>query len=109
MTKATLEQHAKPGLAGRCFIFRDERGRTKYQGFVHCIIPSQQGDLVLIQYFEAWFGQLNTMAIVPLASMVERQNRSAGYLFFEDDAHLRDYYDTYQAARDERLDREGAA
>jgi hypothetical protein len=80
--KPPIETLCKTGLAGRCFIVRDERGSTKYQGFVHCIIPSQQGDLVLIQYFEVFFGQLHTMALVPLASMMEKKDR--GYVFFED-------------------------
>lgn len=102
--KSLTEQRAKPGLAGRCFILRDERGRTVFQGFVHCILPCQQGDLVLIQYFDAAFGQPNNMALVPLAGMVE-QKAPGGYVFFEDDEHLREYFKTWQAARDERLDR----
>lgn len=103
LEKPTLESRLKPGLAGRCFILRDERKRTVYQGVVHCIIPSGQGDLVLIQYFEALFGQLNTMALVPLASMIESRVGSS-YMFFEDDQHLRDYFDQWQSARDEAID-----
>ena len=104
-TKPKLIDLCKPGLAGRCFIVRDERGSTKYQGFVHCIIPSQQGDLVLIQYFEAMFGQPHTMALVTLASMVEEKDRGpwADYVFFEDDEQLRAYMENVQNRRDERL------
>lgn len=103
LEKPALESRLKSGLEGRCFLFRNEKKRTVYQGVVHCIIPSAQGDLVLVQYFEAMFGQLNTMALVPLASMVENRD-GAGYVLFEDDKHLRDYFDEFQHARDERID-----
>jgi hypothetical protein len=87
----------KTGLSGRCFIVLNERGRTQYQGLVHCIVPSHPTDFVLIQYFEAMMGQLNTMALIPIADLV-------GYILFEDDAHLRDYMEHFQCSRDERLD-----
>jgi hypothetical protein len=99
----TAKQTHKLGLSGRCFIVRDDRGRTKYQGLIHNIIPCQQGDLVLIQYFEAMFGQLNTMALVPLAEMVS-PGGMGGYVLFEDDAHLRGYMEAWQNVRDERID-----
>lgn len=102
----TAKPMPKLGLSGRCFIVRDDRGRTKYQGIIHNIVPCQQGDLVLIQYFEALLGQLNTMALVPLADMVS-PGGMGGYVLFEDDAHLRDYMETWQHARDDRVDREG--
>jgi hypothetical protein len=94
----------KPGLAGCCFITRDERGRVIYQGVVHCVVPSQQGDLVLIQYFDAMYGALNTMALVPLSDMVA--GKEGRYVFFADDAHLRDYMENVQRHLEERLDRE---
>src|SRR5690349_16533440 len=103
--KPTLEQSVKKSLSARCFITRDERGRTTRQGFIHCIVPSAQGDLVLVQYFEALMGMPNTMALVPLESMVMHDpTRWEGYVLFEDDAHLRSYFDSWQSARDERID-----
>ena len=53
---------------------------------------------MLVQYFEAMFGQLNTMALVPLADMVTRKGDAPmeGYVFFTDDEHLRDYMENVQ-------------
>jgi hypothetical protein len=107
--RAPLESILKRGLEGRCFMTRDQRGRSIYQGVIHCIVPSAQGDLVLVQYFEAMFGQLNTMALIPLASMVtDKGNSLAGYVLFEDDAHLRSYFETWQHQRDARIDAKGS-
>jgi hypothetical protein len=96
------EAKLKTGLRGRCFILKNDDGTTKYQGIVHCIVSSAQGDLVLVQYFEALMGEPNTMALVPLADMVEHQ-QSKGYVFFEDDEHMRFYMEHYQGPRDKRI------
>ena len=75
-------------LQGRYFIIYDVNGKVQYQGIVHCIIPCQQGDLVLVQYFEWLLGEPDTMELVPLAKMI-RSEGAPRYVFFEDAAHMR--------------------
>ena len=65
---------------------------------------------MLVQSFEAMFGQPNTMALVPLADMVTSKEAAPfdGYVLFEDDEHLRDYMENVQRPREANLDREDA-
>ena len=77
-------------LQGRCFITYDVNNKLDRQGIVHSIIPCQQGDLVLVQYFEWIAGEPDIMELVPLAKMVKSEG-APRYKFFEDAEHMRFY------------------
>jgi hypothetical protein len=109
LTKRLVAAGRDHPLIGRCFITR-QHGRTHYQGIVLGIVPSGQGDLALVQYFECMMDEPNAMELVPLAAMAGTGRSQQGYpehdwVFFEDAKHLRHYMDNVQSRRDQRIDR----
>jgi hypothetical protein len=101
----------KHPLVNCCFMVRSpDDGRMQWQGHIHAVVPSNtdKGDLALVQFFDGW-GALGNMALIPLAEMTTLAPDDGGsrfnrWVLFTDDAHLRDYCDTYQRPREEQLD-----
>jgi len=89
--KATTTKPAADPLVGRCFLIWADDNKWRYQGIVKARISEQ---VYLVQFFEAFMGEPNTMMLANLSDMTGaslKQRASGAWEFFEDDKHLRDW------------------
>ena len=92
MTRQAEQKSSKPSempLIGRCFIIWGEDGFVQYQGIVR---GEPVPGIFLVQFFEWIMGQLGNLTLIPISQMMDREYREpGGFVFFEDDEHLRNW------------------
>jgi hypothetical protein len=90
--KFVKEPMKEIGLVGRCFHVFGDDGRVLYQGIVRGQIDEKR---YLIQFFEFFMGQPAAMRIVPIEMITTDPFAwQRGWQFYEDDDHMRFWYET---------------
>jgi hypothetical protein len=100
------------GLVGRCFHIYNEDRIANMQGIVRAQL---EDGFYLVQYFDAMHGLPSTLAVVHISTMVQHEDRRGpgDWQFYEDDEHLRDWWECYgkyqfKHAMDEKCAKENA-
>jgi len=79
-------------IIGICFIGIADDGKLGYQGLIYAHVHAS---IYMVQYFDAFMGEPNTLEPVDLAELAGSPTACAKepgkVLFFEDDEHMRFY------------------
>ena len=91
------------GLVGKCFvIFGKDRCFSK-QGHVKAYLGE---GYFLVQFFEALMGDPSTLAVFHIEQMGYRDREPGSWELFEDDAHLREWVETFGFRRIREVQKE---
>ena len=86
---------ASPGLSGKCFVIIGADYQPERQGVIRQEVAE---GVYLIQFFDWFAGEPNTMQLVPIEEMLstpDNERAPGAWIFFEDDAHLKAWLNTW--------------
>jgi hypothetical protein len=89
---------AEWSLVGMCFLQWKNERECQYQGVIRGVAAP---GVLICQYFDAIMGNPSSATLIKMDDMLGSGGRKpGGYTLFKDDAHIRDWIDTwYRPAR----------